>query len=113
MQLCLVHVGSIHLLEEETRHKNEAVFREAEETMFLATLVQGREAQRAGTHLLQDHEFVLDSCVLVDLLFVSAGWKRSVGLGLYKTYFLFSGPDSYFGVVFFVCTVLSLHVSAL
>lgn len=103
LQLCLVHVGSVHLLGEETHHKNEAVFGEAEEKLtnvFLATLVRGWEAQRVCTHLLQDHKFVLDSCVLVDLLFVSAGWKWRVGLGLYKSYFIFSGPDFFF----FFCT---------
>ena len=89
MKLCLVCVGSIHLLEEEMHHKDEVIFREAEEKLgnvFLATLVQGWGPQRACTHLLQDHKFILDSCVLVDLLFISAEWKPRVGLGLYKSH---------------------------
>lgn len=39
LQLCLVQVGSVHLLGEETHHQNEVSFKEAEEKLgkgFLA-----------------------------------------------------------------------------
>lgn len=92
LQLSLVHVGSIHLLEEETHHKNEAVFRgEAAGCVSCcghADSSQAWEVQHACTHLLQDHKFVLDSCALVDLFFISAGWKWRVGLGLCRSRFV-------------------------
>lgn len=66
------------------------------------------------TYLLQDHKFILDSCVLVDLLFVSAGLKWRVGLGLCKSYFIFSGPAAFCVCVCVCeCTVFYLGLFAL
>lgn len=105
LQLCLVQVGSVHLLGEETHPQNEVSFREAEET-----LEKGFLSGLGGTHLLQGHEVALNGRTLVQLLFISGmeveGWSRLV-LNLKTSRFQEQS------LVFLVCTVLYFGLIAL